>query len=281
VPKYALSFLSINRDKSMLKLHFSVVFILMCMILMSSTPVSHQNEGGAPPVEVPAEVARKFKRDAARLALRLQTQDKDVKNQPIVFVSQKTEDIYQALCQVYLQTDQGKSFVKCNIHTFPNPSIDHMVLIYQKNVAWASPLSKGLLQTNSQRFNDLVARYKLILEKHIQWTDHQFAIALRSKEPINMAALAEEFRQIEGIDEIDLGIPKVLGNDIQVLQADGNIELEYILRFGAWSAGKGQSHTWRFAANSKTIKATADFGAPVPAWLKCHFQPEKQSDAKF
>ena len=246
------------------------VFSLLCMLLLvSSKPANVLKEP-----EVPVEIARKFKRDAARLSLRNQVQDNDLRYMPIQISGTGTDKIYTALCQIYIQTDQGKGMERCNIHTFPNPSIDHMVIIYQKSQDWASPLQKGLMQTNSSRFNDLVNKYKLVFERHVQWTENQNAITLRAKEPLNMAALANEFSQIEGVSEIDLGIPKSLGNDIQARRIDGAWEFEYVLRFGAWSSGKGESHSWRFtAADNGKIIAQGDSGAPIPTWMKCQFDP--------
>jgi hypothetical protein len=228
--------------------------------------------------DIPADVIRKFKRDAARLSLRLQMQDENLRYLPIQIASSSTEKIFKGLCQIYTQTDQGKRLERCNIHTFPDPSIDHMVVIYNKYADWASPLQKGLMQTNSNKFNDLVAKHKLVLEKHVLWTDKQNAITLRAKEPLNMSALANEFSQIEGVQDIDLGIPKALGNDIQVRLNKDALDFEYILRFGSWTNGKGESHIWYFQmSDGGKIKSNGDTGAQLPTWLKCQWEPHFSS----
>ncbi len=223
--------------------------------------------------DIPSDVARKFKRDASRLALRLHMQDDNLRHLPINIASGNTEKIYRALCQIYSQTELGKRLERCNIHTFPDPSIDHMVVIYRKQADWAGPLQKGLMQTNSGPFNALVSRYKLVLEKHVLWTATQNAITLRATEPLNMAALAKEFLQIEGVQEIDLGIPKTPGNDILVRRNTDSWDFEYVLRFGAWNTGKGESHSWYFQVSDQgKVQSQGDTGAQVPNWLKCRWE---------
>jgi hypothetical protein len=221
-----------------------------------------------PEPEVPSEVARKFKRDAARLALRLQMDEENLRYLPIQINNDKPEKIYKALCNIYTQTEQGKRLVKCDVHTFPDPSIDHMVIIYEKWADWAAPLQKGLMQTNSTQFNDLVRKHHLVLDRHMQWTEQYNAITLRAKEPLNMSALANEFSQIPGVQEIDLGVPKSKGNDITLRRSRDGWDFDFVLRFG--SASRGESHTWSFSVtDAGKTKSTGDSGAPVPTWLKC------------
>jgi hypothetical protein len=254
------------------KLNISLFCILLLMSSFSYAPTGvFMTEP-----EIPNEVARKFKRDAARLALRLQMQNENLRYMPIPIQGNNTEKIYKTLCQIYLQTDQAKNLEKCNIHTYPDPSIDHLVIIYQKSADWAAPLQNGSMQTNSQEFNSLVTKYKLSLEKHVLWTEGQNAVTLRAKEPLNMLALAEEFTQIEGVQGFDLGIPKTKGNDITLRRNKDSWDVEYVLRFGAWAAGKGESHQWLFqVTDAGKVKLVGDSGNPIPSYLKCEL--ERQS----
>lgn len=220
--------------------------------------------------DVPKEIARKFRRDAARLALRLAAGGEDFRYLGVYIPRENIDLIFNALSNVYANEELGKSLEKCNIHTFPNPSIDHLVVIYNKNIAWARPLQMGLTETDSRAINDLLENHNLIIEKHVNWTDTQDAITIRSRDPLNMAAIANEFNNVEGVDEIDLGVPKVAGNDISARRIGGGWELDYILRFGSWAAGKGKAHVWKYrVTDGGKVTFVADSGDPLPDWMKC------------
>lgn len=227
--------------------------------------------------EVPMRLSRKFKRDAARLALRIEAKREDLRYQNIIIPKANVESIYEVLTNIYSQNETAQSISKCNVHTFPNPSIDHLVIIFDRDIEWAEPLLDGVSETDSDEINDLLEEFDLIIDKHVQWDDVNDAITLRSKEPLNMAALANEFYNIEGVDAVDLGIPKIGGNDINIARIDGGWEVQYILRFGSYIAGKGKAHIWTYRAmdNGDVIFKEAT-GDPVPDWMRCHFAPAQQ-----
>ena len=155
---------------------------------------------------------------------------------------------------------------------FPNPSIDHLVMIFERNIPWAQPLREGISETDSEEINELLDDYDLVIEKHVQWNDSQDAITIRSKEPLNMAALANEFYNVEGVSEIDLGIPKIGGNDINLKRINNGWEVEYVLRFGSYISGKGKIHIWKYRAlDSGTIEFVSEGGDPVPDWMRCGY----------
>ena len=164
--------------------------------------------------EIPKSLERKFRRDAARLALRLEAEQEDLRYLNIGITPSNVEMIFNILTTIYVENETAKAIAKCNVHTFPNPSIEQFVIIYDREIEWAEPLLDGINETDSDEFNDLLDEYELIIDKHVPWDDTQDAITIRSKEPLNIAALANEFYNIEGVAEIDLGIPKAAGNDI-------------------------------------------------------------------
>jgi hypothetical protein len=223
--------------------------------------------------EIPKRLERKFRRDAARLALRLNAEREDLRYQSIPIPRQNIESFYNILSGIYLNNETAKSIEKCNVHTFPDPSIDHFVVIFDKAVEWAEPLRQGISETTNDEINDLLDDYDLIIEKHVQWNDTQDAITIRSKEPLNMAALANEFYNIDGITEIDLGIPKAGGSDIQLRRVHG-WEVEYILRFGSYISGEGKAHIWNYKAlDNGQIIFVSESGDEIPSWMRCNFVP--------
>ncbi len=223
--------------------------------------------------ELPKMLSRKFRRDAARLALRLEAKNEDLRFQNIVIPQENVEMIFSILTNIYLESETAQSISKCNVHTFPNPSIDHLVLIFDRDVDWAAPLQDGINETESDDINDLIDDYDLIIDKHVQWNETEDAITIRSKEPLNMSALANEFYNIEGVTSIDLGVPKIGGNDINVSRISDGWEVEYTLKFGSFIKDKGKKHNWTYKAmDDGTIKFISEEGDPIPEWMRCHFE---------
>ena len=90
-----------------------------------------------------------------------------------------------------------------------------------------------------------------------------------------MAALANEFYNVEGVAEIDLGIPKVGGNDILVQRVGGGWELSYVLKFGSYISGGGKQHVWKYKAmDDGSVQFIKEEGDPVPSWMKCRIQEQ-------
>ena len=264
------------------------LFLLLAVsiILPLSGTMAHgfgiaPNNGGDPVVkgkksvsEVPMRLTRKFKRDAARLALRIEASKEDLRYQNIVIPKSNVENIYEILTNIYVKNETAQSISKCNVHTFPNPSIDHLVIIFDREIEWAEPLLDGISETDSDEFNALLEEYDLIIDKHVQWDDENDAITLRSREPLNMSALANEFYNIEGVKSIDLGIPKIGGNDINIQRINEGWEVQYILRFGSYISGKGKVHIWTYnAMDDGNVHFVNESGDPVPEWMRCHFRP--------
>lgn len=221
--------------------------------------------------DIPKSLERKFRRDAARLALRIEAQKEDLRYLNVGIPQPTIEMVYNLLTQVYSGDEIAKSIAKCNVHTFPNPSIDQLVLIYEKDIDWAAPLRDGISETENATLNDLLDEYELVIEKHVHWNDSEDALTIRSKVPLNMAALASEFEEIEGVVDIDLGVPKVAGNDIALNRFQDGWEIQYILKFGSFTNGKGKQHVWKYhALDDGTIQFIEESGSPIPTWMRCH-----------
>jgi len=224
----------------------------------------------APSVELSRKLERKFKRDAARLALRMEADKEELRYQNIIISPGNVESIYQALVTVYQNDETAQSIAKCNVHTFPNPSIDHFNVIFDKNVDWATPLRQGVSETDSDEINELLDEYNLVISKHVQWNSTQDAITIRSKKPLNMAALSNEFYNIEGVAEIDLGVPSIAGNDIKIERMEKGWELEYILQFGSY-VDDGKKHVWKYRVSDEgEVTFISETGDPIPTWMKCN-----------
>lgn len=249
----------------------SLIFSLLVFSLVFSDLNAQESYSGlANEGEIPRRLLRKFKRDAARLALRMEAEKEDLRYLNISIPKGNIEMIFKVLTSVYKTNPTAQSIAKCNVHTFPNPSIDNFKVVFKRDAAWAEPLRDGISETTNSKINDMLDEYDLIIDNHQKWTEEEDVITIRSKAPLNMAALANEFYNVEDVVEIDLGIPEIGGNDIEIDRVNGGWEVKYILRFGSYFDGNGQSHVWIYKVLDKGgVKFIEETGDPVPDWMKC------------
>ncbi len=255
-------------------MHKPILYVMACLICFSAgiqaQPLAVKTATNNSKSAVPASIDRQFKRDAARMALRLDTDKEDARYLPVAISRDNINSLYKALTNIYINDETGKSIARCNIHTFPNPSIDHVVIIYKRSADWAAPLSQGVSETTNKEFNRLLDQYDLAIEKHVQWNDTQDALTLRSKEPLNMAALAGQFDNIAGVVQVDLSLPKFGGNDIKAKRISGGWEIDFIYSFSATAGSNGKQHVWKFKAlDNGQVTLLKEVGEPLPTWMKC------------
>lgn len=256
---------------------FHILTLLFLFPSGNSTDLLAQAPGSknvvSNPTEVPKHIDRKFRRDAARLALRLEGEKDEYRFLNVQIPKSNTNEIYRALINVYKNSTTAQALANCNIHTFPNPSIENFTVVFNKNISWASPLRQGINETLNPKINQLLQTHQLIIDKHVQWNEKQDAITIRSKEPLNVAAIANEFYNIEGVESVDLGIPKIGGNDISLRRIGNGWEIEFVLIFGEYISNKGKSHRWIFSAmDDGSVRFIKETGDPVPDWMRCYLE---------
>lgn len=226
-----------------------------------------------PSREIPRQVERQLKMDAARLSLRSDMDD--LRRANIRISEVQSEQFYQLLRRVYLYE---RAIIDCyHIKTANQPSTDYIRIVYQKEVAWAKPLKSGISSTNQPLINGILERYDLIIEGIEPLNSRQDALTIRAVKPINMEALANNFYGIEGIEAVELeenppaslvraGTP--IRSDIYASQNRNAWDLEYILRFE--TKGKLQEHTWVYRIKEDgTIRLLNESGDILPTWLNC------------
>ncbi len=211
-----------------------------------------------------------MQRDAARLALRMLNDSKSLEHQHIVIPGYKIDELYKVLASIYEESPTARALEKCDIHTFPDPSIDRMVVVFNKSAPWAQSIKKGSQTTSQQQLNVLLSKYQLNIEKSVNWDDAHDALILRAGEPLNMAALGVVFLKIQGVVKVETGVPETTGNDITARLVNGGWEVTYILRFGGHISGKGKMHTWKFRViEGSAVKLLKESGDKLPRWMDC------------
>ncbi len=250
--------------------HFSFFALLFL-------PVMLQTSMGESDGEIPKKLERKFKRDAARLALRMQASVDELHTLDVSISENTIDSIYQLLKDIYIKNETAKTIAKCKIHTFPNPSIDHFKLIFKNDVDWAASLQEDMSDVSNERMSSLLDDYDLFIDRHEKWTSEEDVIIIRSLRPMNMAALADKFMEIEGVESIDLGIPEIKGNDITIERKGNSWILSYILSVGDVFGQQTTNHVWTFKVNDNGngVNLLREEGPPIPEWLKCDLSLNK------
>ena len=244
--------------------------LALILLLAVAAPVALVAQA---PTAISRNLDRKFRRDAARLALRL-NDGEDLRFQSIRIPSGEMESLYRALVAMHNGDENVRAIFRCNVHTRPNPSIDHMLVIFDRQVDWARPLREGRHETTSITLNDLLYEHDLVIEKHVQWNDRNDAISIRSKNPLNMAALANEFNNIEGVSAVDLGLSKEMGSDITATRVRDGWRFTFTLGFGSLQEAGEKSHRWLYDySDGGRITKVSEAGDPVPDWMRCSSAP--------
>jgi hypothetical protein len=223
--------------------------------------------------KLPPFIERKFKRDAARLALRTMTNGEELRFLPIEINEIKTEEIFTLLVFLYQNDPIAKNLEDCGIHTAAYPPIENLQIVFSAEYSWAG--SQNSLPENSiKKIYELIHQYDLVIQNSSNWNAGQEILAIRSRNPLNMAALANEFRNIKGIQSVNLNTQPQIIRDINIAQTASGWKVSYLLKFKEPDVQQLATHTWEFEVkNNKEIRFLGEKGKPIPDWIKCQIQP--------
>ena len=220
--------------------------------------------------ELTHSVERKLKRDAARLALRSMRQENALSQVPVQIPANLVSSFYEILSSLYNEDPTARLLEKCNVHTFPDPPIDHLVLVYSYTAEWTQPLTTGAKKTQHPSFEKLVQSHGLTIENQFKWDGDHGAISIRAENPLNAIALADEFLSIDGIVETDLSVPRTQGHDILAKKIGTGWEITYLMQFGVHGPSGTKQHTWQYhCLHSGEIKFIGENGDALPEWMAC------------
>lgn len=215
----------------------------------------------------------KYKRDATRLYLRdMLKKKRRLEKEDVVIDSKQLEPIFDALISVHQSSIPEAMNVtqQHKIHTFPRPQVNQLIVLYSRNAAWAKPLKMGEKRTMHEGLNKIMDAYELRIMKSTGWNDQQDALVIRSKEPVNMFALASRISALDGIHLVDLAVPSGDGNDISITKiGKGKWEVNYFIKFGSCIDECSKQHIWTFHVNDKgMVEFISEGGDPLPQWMK-------------
>jgi len=227
------------------------------------TSTRFNSKGG---VEVPSHLKRAFLIDAARLSLRTQ---EEWSNQSVQLPKEQVQFYHNLLLTIYQQDELARKIADCDIHTIPNLSVDYLEVIYDREAAWAEPLKSGVNATNNNILNKLIEQYDLIIDSYQEVDSQRSMLIIRSVEPINMAALANQLYEIKEVRKINLSSEKTRATDIKVQPSTDGWQVVYLIKF---KEGRTiQQHSWIYKVYSNgTAEFITEVGAPIPDSMNCY-----------
>ncbi len=212
----------------------------------------------------------KYRKDATRLALRLLTNNSNYLNAKAEVPNDVVESIYQALVSIHMSdSEPARSVTQIHkLHTFPIPTVDNFLVVYRRDANWAKPLRLGDTRTDSDQINDLIDQYGLKIDNNVEWDEDHYSFNVRATESLNLAPIANDFKNIDGIKQVDLLTPNGDGNDIEVREVNDGWEVNYIIKFDSCFTGCKKQHIWKFFVNeSGEVAFLEECGDTLPVWM--------------
>lgn len=216
-----------------------------------------------------------YEKDATRLALRYISKGGGYEEMGPSVPTEVMNELYSSLIAVHKSpfSESIEVTKKHRLHTFPKPAVDKFQVNYTNTAKWAAPLRLGDNITNSKIINTLCSDYGLVIESHQTWDDKSNIFIVKAKKAINLAPVANDFMEEDGVAFVKLLIPDSDGNDIEAVRTSKGWRLDYIVKFDSCFTGCKKKHIWSFeVANISNGSANVNFigesGDELPDWMK-------------
>ncbi len=216
----------------------------------------------------PKHIVRKLKRDAARLAIRLNAQGDDPALLQIQVPEKKAQEIFEILLSIYnSKLKEADTVFNANLRVATDIPIDKFWIIYNRNAEWASDLAEGVSEVTGE-MDDLLEEYDLFITDKKSWDEQNDMITIESAKLYNMSALAQKFGHLDGVDKIHTHDPDVSPDfDIDLNNKNGVWTVSFT-RY--WSSLQNtKSYKWTFKVTSeKAVEFVSSSGDEIPDWMK-------------
>ena len=185
-----------------------------------------------------------YKADAEHLALRDIHSVESEKNSLVEIPGELINMYYSSLIHVYNKYYGVKGLIGavCNIHVFPEPETHRLLVSADMTKQWVKNFLGGNSVTGYKAFDDLVATYKL---KQTQVGTFSNIIVLYSENALNILALSNLFKNLDGVNFTEPDGIVGDGNDIKSEVNRNQLNLTYYLKWGDCPAGCISHHYWK------------------------------------
>lgn len=255
------------------KLHLVAIVCFLSLVSSNSILALGNGNGGDPKSSVEGlsnHQKNQYKKDATRLALRQLVGVNSFENLDAEVPKEMVESIYSSLIAIHTSGLPEAQIVTAHhkLHTFPTPTVDRLVVIYKRDATWATPLRLGDDVTDNDKINELSEKFKLKIDRHVEWDEEHFSFNMRAEESINIAPLAKDLSTVESVTLVDLMEPNGDGNDIEIKKLQNGWEINYIIKFDGCISGCKKRHTWTFEVVDKKVNFKGESGDELPKWMR-------------
>lgn len=220
---------------------------------------------------MPSGLKRLYRRDAARIALRLVNKEQRLSSQTVEIPKELTKSIYNALVAVRVSDYSVIDTIaaKYNIRTFGKPAVNTLTLVFEHDAAWAKPIKQYRSDTTaSKSLNFLFKKYNLQITKLVNIDEERAGLVLQAREPINVSALARRFFVEEGIASVEEMLPYGDGNDIDMELTPEGWLITYSVKFGECLLECKKIYQWQFrVGNTGKVEYLGGKGDTIPPWV--------------
>lgn len=201
--------------------------------------------------DIPAMVLKKYKEDAARLALR----DLNARRAGIVTAAdlpkQRIEYYYDKLKKIYrliLATEEIPDIT--HIHTHTSPHLTEVLVVLEKDCPWKDRWKDGIISTEDINLNQLTGRYNMKIEAYREGALGP-TMKLVANKFINTKEMARLLVHVEGIS---IAEPEGVigdGNNIQTaLSTNERNKMLFSIGWGDCPSGCIHRAYWSFEIQS-------------------------------
>lgn len=256
-----------------------LLFVVVCFVSLASSNwmfAFDNNHNGIDPeattkTQLSNHQRNQYKKDATRLALRHLASGKKFESLDPVVPKDLVDAIYNSLIAVHESKLPEAEVVTAvhKLHTFPTPTVDRLVVIYKRDATWATPLRLGDDVTDNDKINQLSEKFKLKIDRNVEWDEEHFSFNMRAENSLNIASVAKDLSTVESVTLVDMMEPNGDGNDIEVKQLNNGWEINYIVKFDGCISGCKKRHTWTFeVTDSNKVTFKGESGDELPKWMR-------------
>jgi hypothetical protein len=222
-----------------------------------------------------------YKRDAARMSIRLLNEELRLSKQTIQIPEELVQAIYNAMVAVRT-SNYGSVDTMSNqyyVRTFPVPNVEKIVLVAEHDAPWLEPLKHREDTTGDVQINNIIREHNLFISKLVHLDEERVALVLQSRQPINVPALMMHFFMSEGIGSIEEVLPYGDGNDISIQRTKIGWELVYSLKFGDCSFQCQKYRSWSYSIQEDgSVSYNGSSGHTIAPWITKGHEGKKYPD---
>lgn len=208
-----------------MKRYFLFFFIILSNLILLTVGCLPDQPTQEEPCTITSTIRTKYNNDAIRLAIRMQQNGSGADQ---VLISESLIDrAMNALSAVYNSTSAARDTVVStyDIHTLPYPEFEEFRIEVDTNQTWVKEWVKEKTLTGNTTIDDLMTTYGLSLEAYVSSAINY--VVIFSLDPINIAALVDDFEAVPGVINVQYDDVTTGGNDIVVQDLGSVVKLTY------------------------------------------------------